>query len=475
MIDGLKPYPEYKDSGVPWLGAVPGHWGVLPNRALFAEVKERNCGSEEMLSVTITRGIIRQKYLLRDSSKKDGSKLDKSAYKLVCPNDIAYNKMRAWQGAIGVSDYRGIISPAYVVMRLRSGHGAHYFHHLFRTPHFAKEAERWSYGITSDMWSLRPEHFKMVYASVPPSDEQATIVRFLDHANRRLEKAIRAKRKTIALLNEQKQVIIHRAVTRGLDPNVPLKDSGIPWLGEIPEHWEMRRLKTLARFVTSGSRGWAKYYSDSGSVFLRIGNVSTTSIELKLDRIMRVSPPADAEGDRTRVQENDVLLSITAQIGAVGIVPSDLGEAYVNQHTALIRLKPGECNPRWVSYVLLSSFGKIQCQLLTNGGTKVGLDLPDVRALRILLPNREEQGCLVSHIEEATRKISDSISRAEREIHLLREYRTRLIADVVTGKLDVREAATSLLEKIEDAESPDDVGEPRDEESFEKDLLTGAT
>src|SRR4051812_11543538 len=115
MIRDLKPYSATKDSGVPWLGEVPEHWEVLPNRAVFVEVKERNYPEEQMLSVTIKQGVIRQRALLADSSKKDSSNQDKSAYKLVRPGDIAYNKMRAWQGAVGVSDYRGIVSPAYVV------------------------------------------------------------------------------------------------------------------------------------------------------------------------------------------------------------------------------------------------------------------------------------------------------------------------------------------------------------------------
>lgn len=217
MIEGLQPYPEYRESGQKWLGKIPAHWDVLPNRALFEEVKDRNHPNEEMLSVTITRGIIRQKALLTDTSKKDSSNVNKSAYKLVQLGDIAYNKMRAWQGAVGVSSYRGIISPAYVVMRPRKDCTPWYYHHLFRTPSFAKEAERWSYGITSDMWSLRPEHFKVIYSVEPPPDEQAAIVRFLDHANRKMDGFIRAKRKLIGLLNEQKQAIIHRAVTRGVD------------------------------------------------------------------------------------------------------------------------------------------------------------------------------------------------------------------------------------------------------------------
>ena len=197
MIADLKPYPAMKDSGVEWLGEVPGHWEVSPNRALFTEVKDRGHPEEQMLSVTITRGVICQQELLADSSKKDASNQDKSAYKLVQPGDIAYNKMRAWQGAVGASDYQGIISPAYVVQRPREGVGSYYLHYLLRIPAFAKEAERWSYGITSDMWSLRPEHFKMIYTCIPPLPEQAAIVRYLDYADRRIQRYIRAKQKLI--------------------------------------------------------------------------------------------------------------------------------------------------------------------------------------------------------------------------------------------------------------------------------------
>ena len=140
---------------------------------------------------------------------------------------------------------RGIISPAYVVMRLRNDDDLpNYFHHsVYRTPQFAKGAERWSYGSRQTCGASDQSTSRCIYTPYPPPAEQAAIVRFLDWANGRLERAIRAKRKVIALLNEQKQAIIHRAVTRGLDPSVPLKPSGIPWLGDIPQHWEVRRLK----------------------------------------------------------------------------------------------------------------------------------------------------------------------------------------------------------------------------------------
>ena len=179
IMSNLASYPAMKESGIEWLGEVPEHWEVVPNRTLFDEIKDRDCSDEQMLSVTIKRGVILQSTLLEGTSKKDNSNLDKSNYKLVQPGDIAYNKMRAWQGAIGASPYRGIISPAYVVQRPRrqSSHPA-YFHNLFRIPSFQKEAERWSYGIASDMWSLRPEHFKVIYSCLPPLSEQNAIVRY---------------------------------------------------------------------------------------------------------------------------------------------------------------------------------------------------------------------------------------------------------------------------------------------------------
>ena len=248
MTSGLKPYSSYRASGVLWLGEVPEHWKVLPNRSLFTEVRKSGCPEEQLLSVTIRNGVVPQASLLRNSSKKDSSRQDKSAYKVVRRGDIAYNKMRAWQGAVGVSRYQGIVSPAYVVERSREGANSQYFHYLFRSPSFVKEAERWSYGITSDMWSLRPEHFRVIYSCVPPPPEQAAIVRFLEHVNRRISRYIRAKERLIELLEEQKQAIIHQVVTGKIDvrngqPYSAYKDSGVEWLGRVPRHWSVVALR----------------------------------------------------------------------------------------------------------------------------------------------------------------------------------------------------------------------------------------
>ncbi len=443
VMQDLKPYADMKDSGVPWLGRVPGHWEVLPNRALFAEVKDRDHAEEEMLSVTITKGVIRQKALLGDSSKKDSSNEDKSSYKLVCPGDIAYNKMRAWQGAIGVSEFRGIISPAYVVQRPRRGASPRYFHYLLRTPAFAKEAERWSYGITSDMWSLRPEHFKMIYGCLPSIPEQSAIVRFLDHVDRRIRKYIRAKQKLIALLEEQKQAIIHRAVTRGLDPTVRLKPSGVEWLGDIPEHWGLLPGLAVLR---------EKKDKNAGLRETRVLSLSYGQIIIKPVEKLRGLVPESFE---------------TYQIvnpGEIIIRPTDLQNDQRSLRVGLVRdtgiitsaylcLKTLPIVTCEYAYQLLNAYDVQKVFYQLGSGTRQNLKFADFKRLPILIPPEPEQVAIVAFTSAETMNIAATIYRATREISLLREYRTRLIADVVTGKLDVREAAANLPEEAEEAEA----------------------
>jgi type I restriction enzyme S subunit len=468
VIEDVQPYAEYKTSSQAWLGDVPRHWSVMPNRALFAEVKDREHPDEELLSVTITRGIVRQRALLEGSSKKDSSNLDRSAYKLVQPRDIAYNKMRAWQGAIGASALRGIISPAYVVMRLRDPSDLpSYFHHLFRTPHFAKEAERWSYGITSDMWSLRPEHFKMIYTPKPPPDEQAAIVRFLGWANGRLERAIRAKRKVIALLDEQKQAIIHRAVTRGLDPSVPLKPSGISWLGDIPEHWELTKLKHISPQITVGIVVQpARLYVASGVPALRSLNISSGCITT--DHLVHISEEGHRVNRKSQLGAGDVVVVRTGRTGVAVVVPPAFDGA--NCIDLLIVRRSQSMISEYLLLYLRSSAAKEEIRFNSVGAIQAHYNTGTLAGLRIPLPSIEEQGDILEVCEAQVAPIDAAISRLEREVELLREYRTRLTADVVTGKLDVREAAKHLpdeapLEAVEDDAEQGDEAEDVDGEA----------
>ncbi|HOY67527.1 MAG TPA: hypothetical protein PLP29_11590 [Candidatus Ozemobacteraceae bacterium] len=462
LTSDIKPYRNYKETDQKWLGVIPSHWDLYPNRAIFSEVKDRNHPDEEMLSVTIKQGVIRQKTLLEGSSKKDASNLNKSAYKLVQPNDIAYNKMRAWQGAVGFSSFRGIISPAYVVMRLRDeALRPEYFHHLFRTPGFAKEAERWSYGITSDMWSLRPEHFKMIYSPIPPIPEQVAIIKFLEWGNQRIDKAIRAKKKLIGLLNEQKQAIIHRAVTRGIDSSIQLEDSGISWLGSIPQHWGV--VRNMALFTPR---------VEPGVKDLPILQVSLRS-GITVEEFDQFGRPKKLIADVTKyklVRKGDISYNTMRMWqGAVGVAPCDglVSPAYVV-------LKPRNgVFPEYYNLLFRTEFYKQEINRYSTGivSDRNRLYWDQFKQIPNLAPPLDEQYGIVSYINDETKGLTAAVERSEREIVLLREYRNRLFADVVTGKLDVREAVEGLPDievAAEDAvcdanENGDEAGDSEEE------------
>ncbi len=237
----LKPYPEYKDSGVPWLGVVPAHWNVRKLRGMLRRVTERNRPDLPLLSVVRERGVIR-----RDTSTRDENHNfipdDLSNYKVVRPGQFTMNKMKAWQGSYGVSQYEGIVSPAYFIFDLAEVTGR-FFHTAIRSQAYVPAFTQASDGVRIGQWDLSEPRMREIVFAIPPLPEQTAIVRFLDHADRRIRRYIRAKQKLIKLLEEQKQAIIHRAVTRGLDPKVRLKPSGVEWLGEVPEHWEVSRVK----------------------------------------------------------------------------------------------------------------------------------------------------------------------------------------------------------------------------------------
>ncbi|MCY3902104.1 MAG: restriction endonuclease subunit S [Caldilineaceae bacterium] len=418
---------------------------MLPNRSVFVEMIEQNHPDEQMLSVTITRGVIQQQELLKDESKKDASRLDRSDYKLVQPGDIAYNKMRAWQGAIGISEFRGIVSPAYVVQRPRKGLNPRFLHYLLRTPMFAKEAERWSYGIASDMWSLRPQHFKMIYACVPSLPEQHAIARYLDHVDRRIQRYIDTKEKLIALLQEARQATIQRAVTRGLDPDVPLKPSGVDWLGDVPANWEVGRLGHLATKFGSGitPRGGATVYQESGVPFLRSQNIHFEGLQMQ--DVARIAPSLHQELSGTHVKPGDVLLNITgASIGRACAVPEDFVEGNVNQHVCIIRPDKSRLLPRLLAAYLSTPVMQLEIQIEQRGASREGLTLHSIRNFTVLLPPLPEQRAIAAHLDKATAAIDAAVDTARRQADLMREYRASLFAHVVTGKLDVRAAAEHL-------------------------------
>ncbi len=454
MISDLKPYPEYKESGLPWLGKVPAHWDTLRMRHTcemrVSNVDKHSKPNEQAIRLCNYVDVYKHERITEHLKFMPATGSSDECYRFrLCKGDVLITKdSESWKD-IGVPSLVEHEAPDLVcgyhlaILRPRAGLLGAYLHRALQSPLIAAQLHVQANGVTR--YGLSQGAILGVSIPVPTPTEQGAIVRFLDWANGRLERAIRAKRKVIALLTEQKQAIIHRAVTRGLDPNVALKPSGIPWLGAIPAHWEVLQLRRVVSLVTSGSRGWANYYSDDGLIFLQSGNLGR-SMSLKLSFIQHVSPPDGAEGVRTRVKKNDVLVCITGALtGNAVIVDQELdGPAFVNQHIALVRPKVDIVHPRFLAYLLHSEVGRAQFKTNEYGGTKQGLGLGDVKSIFLPLPPLAEQKALCDQLDSHTERFTGAIARLEREIALLREYRTRLVADVVTGKLDVREAAARL-------------------------------
>jgi restriction endonuclease S subunit len=251
MIDGLKPYPSYKNSGVPWLGEVPEHWEMKRGKNLFCCVDVRSeTGEEELLTVSSEHGVVPRRSATVTMFKAESY----VGHKLCWPGDLVINSLWAWARGVGVSKYHGIVSTAYGVYRPRKGADvdSRFIHELVRSTPFQWELQVRSKGVWTSRLQLTDESFLGAPFSLPPLPEQSAIVRFLDYVDRRIRRYIRAKQKLIKLLNEQKQAIIHRAVTRGIDPNVRLKSSGVEWLGDVPKYWAVKRLK----WVTQLQRGY---------------------------------------------------------------------------------------------------------------------------------------------------------------------------------------------------------------------------
>ncbi|WP_054033620.1 restriction endonuclease subunit S [Desulfatitalea tepidiphila] len=469
MIDTMKPYPEYKESGLPWIGSIPKHWDSLPHRAIFEEIKEQGHVNEPLLSVTIGRGIIRQEDLLANSSKKDSSNLDKSKYKLVDPGDIAYNKMRAWQGSVGVSKYRGIVSPAYIVQRLRGDLKPDYFHYLFRTPGFAKEAERWSYGITSDQWSLRPQHFKMIYSCVPPLYEQELIVGFLRKLDRQVLRFIRNRWRLINLLNEQKQAIINRAVTRGLNADAPLKHSKVDWLGDIPESWTLKRFKYVVS-IRSGQvdpkiapyRDWVLIAPEHIEKHTGVIRLRETAHEQGAISGKYQVEPGEVIYSKIRPALRKAAIAEEKCLCSADMYPLAPRRSEILPEYLLLLLLYGPATRYLIDYSMRVAMPKVNRDALGN----CWLWYPDVDTQREIMQS----------LKDKLLPLNTSLDRAQREINLIREYRTRLISDVVTGKMDVRHVSPppvreDLEEMVESLEPLNDQPDETDEESMDGEVF----
>jgi len=461
MIDGLKPYPAMRDSGVPWLGKLPAGWEVRKLRGILRRVTKRNRPDLPLLSVVRERGVVRRNATPEDENHNYIPD-DLSNYKVVLPGQFAMNKMKAWQGSYGVSQYEGIVSPAYFVFDLAGVEGR-FFHVAIRSRAYVPSFAQASDGVRIGQWDLAEPRMREIPFAIPPLPEQAAIVRFLDHVDRRIRRYIRAKQKLIKLLEEQKQAIIHRAVTRGLDPNVRLKPSGVEWLGDVPEHWEVVRLGRVIEMVTGFPFKSDSFTQDPEEIRLLRG-VNIAPGRIRWTDVVRWRRSEHHKYSAFDLQVGDIVLGMDRPLIQSGTRVATVSEPDL---PALLVQRVARIRPRHVlqgKFLALLLAGKSFADYLTPIFTGISVPhlSPDqIKSFCFALPTYDEQREIVQWTAENTRRTDDSIANTDREIQLLREFRTRLIADVVTGKLDVREAAARL---------PDEEGEPEPIDEIEPDV-----
>ncbi len=448
----LRPHESYKDSGVSWLPSIPETWSMQRNGRLFAQRNETGRPELPVLEVSLRTGV-----RVRDFAAGVRKQVmdDRAKYKVGHAGDVAYNMMRMWQGAVGVVPVDGLVSPAYVVARAFDPSAVSYFDLVFRTPAYMREVENWSRGIVPDRNRLYWEAFKQIQTPVPPPEEQRAIIRLIEHVDRQVRRYVAAKTKMIALLNEHKQAIIRGAVTRGLDPSVRLTPSGVEWLGDVPEHWNLMKVGRFAK-VGNGStpaRSNSRYWREGDVPWLNSASVNANPVR---PASQFVTEQALRECHLPIVQPNSVLVAITGQGKTRGTAAVLTYEATINQHMAYITPR-SHASAEYLQYFLTAAYAELRRISVNSGSTKGALTCADVAAFKVLVPPIDEQKKIVAFLRQQLASTETGISSIQHLAERMQEFRARLIADVVSGKLDVREAAAHLPEEIEDATDTDEL------------------
>ena len=441
MAPNPKSHTTYKPSGVEWFGDLPEHWevrrlctvaemrvsnvdkhtkeGEFPVRLCnYVDVYKNNRIAQAMpfMSATASQDEIERFRLERDDVliTKDSEAWDdigvpalvvESADDLISGYHLAL--MRPFKEILG----------AYLTRALESKAVAYQFHVRAN-------------GVTR--YGLTHAGIQSVRIPLPPLPEQRAIVRYLDYVDRRIRRYVAAKRKLIALLEEEKQAIVNRAVTRGLDPSVRLKPSGVEWLGDVPEHWEVRRLKTICG-MKSGEGITAESIEAAGEYPVYGGN--------------------GLRGYASSYTHDGAFALIGRQGALCGNVHITRGQFWASEHAVVAALDVGH-EIDWFGAILTA----MNLNQYSIAAAQPGLAVERILNLYLPVPHLQEQKNIANHIEGATADIVAAIARARRQMELVQEYRTRLIADVVTGKLDVREAAAQLPDETDDQDPIEESG-----------------
>ena len=422
---------------------IPEHWNVVKLRGILRKTHERNHPDWPLLSVAREQGVI-----LRNVEDQEENHNfipdDLSNYKVVRKGQFAMNKMKAWQGSYGISPLDGIVSPAYFVFDMNGVKGD-FFNRAIRSRAYVPYFNRASDGVRIGQWDLSPEQMREIPFLVPPLQEQAAIARFLDHADEQIQHYIASKERLIALLEEERQAVIHQAVTRGLDPNVKLKPSGVEWLGDVPEHWSIRTLGQIADSFRTGPFGSMLHQSDyiEGGIPV-INPIHIRGGVIAEDPSCSVSDPVAVRLSDYRLAKHDLVFSRRGELGRCSLVRDRETNWLCGTGSIRVRITYDGIDPEFVIQALQVQWVGEYLSHVSVGATMNNLNTGILKSIPILMPPLQEQGNILGHSTRQTSAIDAAIARARQQIELVEEYRTRLIADVVTGQLDVREAAEEL-------------------------------
>lgn len=435
----LPRYAEYKDSGVAWLGEIPSHWDTRRLKRLF-EIRKRIAGEEghQVLSIT-QRGI-----KIKDIESNDGQQsMDYSKYQFVKPGDFAMNHMDLLTGYVDISQEFGVTSPDYRVFVVREGVECEptFFLRLFQNGYRQKIFYAFGQGASEfGRWRFPTDQFNDFCFPCPPPAEQVAIATFLGRETGKIDALIAEQEKLLTLLAEKRQATISHAVTRGLNPNAPMKDSGVPWLGDVPAHWDVCPLKYISR-IGNGStpnRDNPGYWNESGFPWLNSSVVNqdevteaerfVTELALKECHLPVVQPPA-------------VLVGITGQGKTRGMAAPLLFEATINQHLAYIKPERGRLQVAYLLRAMEMAYEHLRVDSESAGSTKGAITCDQLSRFAIPLPPLDEQDAIASHLDVKAAQFDRLASDSRQTIILLKERRSALIAAAVTGKIDVRQAA----------------------------------
>lgn len=427
-----------KDSGVGWLGEIPESWDVKPFWTLYRREKSTGHPDEELLSVYRDYGVIPK------SSRDDNGNVeseDLNAYQLVDVDDLVMNKMKAWQGSIAVSDLRGIVSPAYFVFKpCHKAHGP-FLHHLLRSKKYIGEYNRLSKGIRVGQWDLEPIAFRTTPVILPPYQEQVEIASFLERETAQIDALIEKQQQLIHTLGERRKAVITRVVTRGLDTKAPFKESTVEWLGPVPAHWEIKRLKEANLYLKGGV--WGEEPSGDGFDIwcVRMADFDRNKQTISLDKqtYRNVKP---SERINRVLKYGDLILEKSGggDASPVGAV-MHFGHhepAVCSNFACILRIKPDQDSKFW-AYVHHAIYAnRLTWRSIKQTSGIQNLDTDSYFNERIGFPPLTEQRNIVAFLENAMVEIDTLIDKATSTIELLQERRQALISAAVTGKIDVR-------------------------------------